>query len=228
MKTPLLNILTNRLGILSGVEYIFCKHRKENKCLYFASWHSTAAKPDFIKVYVGPFTVFWHLYWRFLHFSERVQTLFLMISWHLSFSLYRLAYEYSHAMSLSVGRGQPIGVSQCLPWGMWRTSWRSGTMYEFSSPLFTPVDHTCWAYGNSSSLFLVLFSQGRCMDEHREPWNTQPGLFHQPKAARTATWSTSKHTKYIFTAKGFTESWPSETNIKKLNLILGTNESYFQ
>lgn len=86
-----------------------------------------------------------------------------------------------------------------------------GAALWVSSPLFTPADPACWAYGSTSPLFLVLCSRGGHITQCRESCRTQPGLFHQPKAAWTETESASKQSTHLFTANYFPESWPSRT-----------------
>ncbi len=132
--------------------------------------------------------------------------------WH-SLSLCCVAgWMFSLLMSLLAGRGHPReGSCRPLPRGIWRTSWRSGTLGELSSPLFTPADPACWACVDTSPLFLVLCSRGGHVTQCRESCCTQPGLFHQPKAAWTETESASKQSTHLFTANYFPESWPSRT-----------------
>ena len=88
-----------------------------------------------------------------------------------------------------------------------------GAALSAASPLFTPADPACWAYGDTSWLFLVLCSRRACC------W-ALPGLFHQPEAAWTETWSASKQSTRLFTANYFPESQALRTKWEEKKLLI--------
>lgn len=75
------------------------------------------------------------------------------------------------------------------------------------------------------TLFPVLCSPGGAPYWVQESCCTQPGLFHQPEAAWTETWSASKQSTHVFTANVFQGSWPSGPKWKTNNVIIAAKQA---